>query len=144
MVCPSRYKMSFYNATSNTPIKKIIMETTSSYSNLSPVYYMELDVDTRKIFYYGKNNVKKIGTHRGILSGYSVELIVEMFQNSYFFKLGTGYVANLPDLSFTKITVYLKDGTHKSVLFDQFAKPVMLLVIKIVLEHEMHNIVWLD
>src|SRR3972149_1914153 len=123
-----RYRPSFYNSTIGTPINKIILETSSSYDNLSPVYLFNLDVDTRKFLYYGKMNVPRIGIHHGILTSLANGMLVELIESSYFFRMNTEYLSGEPYLSKTKLTVILKNGIQKTVIFDDFVRPIILIV----------------
>lgn len=138
------YTPSSYNQSYWTKIRKIIIETTDSYSNLSPVYRMSIDVQTNRVSYYGVKNVKRIGLHSGVIPTFSVEFIVDLISSSSFFGMATEYITGQMDLSLTKLTVVMRDGKQRTIVFDAYAKPAILLALKIVIEHEAEKIKWIN
>lgn len=139
-----RYRPSSYNANMDTSIKRIILQTTNSYSGVMPVYIIDIDVSSRKILFDGGANTIKPGIHHGILSALSMGFLVELIEGSHFFGMNTEYLSGESDLSFAKLTIILKDGRYKTIMFDEYARPAILLAIKIIIVHEVNRAHWLD
>lgn len=134
---------SSYNGSINTPIKYIIMEMSDCYSNLCPVYKVEIDVDSRFFTFTGINHVKKLGIHKGQLSSYLTELLVSYIESTPFFEFNTNYFSGQPDLQTTKITVVTREGLTHSVTFDDLAIPAQLIATRLMINYCINRGNWL-
>jgi len=126
----------------DTMIKKIKIETSNSYSNLRPVYSAIINIDDNKVYYNGKLNVKKYGMHYGKIPSYFAELLVDFITSTCFLNMLDSYTSSFVDLSKTRITLFLKNGQSKSIIFDDLSKPSQLLAIKLMIDNALKYVRW--
>lgn len=139
----SRFKVrpSYTNSNMDTPIKALILDKGDCYSNTCPVYRVEIDIDSGTAYYYGKKNIR-LGTYSGKLKSYFLELLVDHAETVPFFKLANEYSSRWPDEAMTKISYVMKDGTMKTVAFDELAKPPHLIPLRLLIEYCLRTVVW--
>ena len=138
-----RRVQSFYNSTTDTPIKSITLDRSSCHSDLCPVYTVKIDVPTKTVNYFGTKNVKKLGSHIGKLTSYQISLLIDFIETSNFFGLNREYSANQPDMQMTTITVALENGQQKSISFDEYATPAQLVALRLLIINSVNRTRWL-
>jgi hypothetical protein len=139
---PLRRRPSFYNSNADTLIKKIIVDRGSCYSDMCPSYHAEIDIQTGRVMYNGRKNVKKMGKKIGQMSSYHTALLVEFVESTGFFRMNAEYSSGWPDLQMTKITVILTNGQRHTVNFDDLARPPQLIAIRLMIQYALGNTRW--
>ncbi len=141
-----RKRPSFYNSHIGTNIKKVVLETSSCYSNLCPVYKVVIDVDTGNFTYFGKMNVpyRRYGFHKGLVTSFNINLLVEFIESIGFFShYVSEYRSGALDISTNKYTVILRDGTHKTVVHDAQAGSAQLFALKLMIDNAITTCRWI-
>ena len=122
--------------------KTIILETTGCYSNLCPSYRATIDVDKNKVIYFGKINVKHTGVHVGKIPSFHLNILVEFIESTPFFGMNQFYSGGHVDQQEIKITIILKDGRQKTVVYDGESGPAQLYAIRLMIDHVIGKSVW--
>lgn len=129
-----RFRKSSYNSNSDTLIDKIYLETSSCYSNLCPAYKVSIDVDKNKLLYFGKMNVQRKGLIKGKIPSFHLNILVEFLESIPFFDLNNFYSGGHLDQPEIKITIRLKNGIEKTVVYDGQSGPAILYVIRLMID----------